>query len=299
MKLTPLGLGGAPLAGLFAAVSPDQAAATIGRSLEQGLRYIDTAPHYGAGLSESRLGSALRGVPRSSYVISTKVGRLLEPAAAPEPAGFVVNEPPLGRRFDFSRDGILRSLESSLSRLGLDRVDIVYLHDPDDHEASACATGFPTLAELRDQGVVGAIGAGMMQSAMLSRFVDRFDLDLVLCAGRYTLLDRSALSDLLPACVRRGTSVVIGGVYNSGLLTGTSTTYDYGPASPSLLQRTEELSRRCASYGVPLRAAALQFPFRHPAVASVLVGCRSPAEVDDNVAMLNQPVPDALWEELA
>lgn len=297
--LTPLGLGGAALAGLYAPVPPEQAAATVRRALDQGLRYIDTAPHYGAGVSEQRLGAVLDGVPRDSFTLSTKVGRVLVPGSDVEPDGFVTDSL-LNRRWDFSRDGILRSLEDSLNRLGLDRVDIVYLHDPDDHEEDVYATGFPALAELRDQGVVQAIGAGMNHSAMLTRFVNRLDLDIVLCAGQYSLLDRSAAADLLPACLRRGVSVVIGGVYNSGLLADPKpgARYEYRAASPELIARAEGLQVTCANYGVPLRAAALQFPLRHPAVANVLVGCRSPEEVDDNVEMFALPIPEALWDEL-
>jgi D-threo-aldose 1-dehydrogenase len=213
----------------------------------------------------------------------------------PEPAGFP-DPPPLRRVWDWSADGIRRSLTGSLERLGADRVDVVYLHDPDDHEEEVYATAYPALAELREQGLVGAIGAGMNQSAMLTRFVERLDLDVVLCAGRYTLLDRSAQEDLLPACERRGTSVVVGGVYNTGLLAG-GTTYDYRPAPPEVLARVARLEEICAGHGVPLRAAALRFPLRHPAVASVIAGCRSAAEVDDNADLFELDIPDALWAE--
>lgn len=295
-----LGLGAAPLAGLYEPVPEPQAEATVRRALERGLRSIDTAPHYALGVSERRLGAVLRNVPRESFTLSTKVGRLLVPAAQRESGGFVADGPALRREWDFSRDGILRSLEGSLERLGLDRIDTVYLHDPDDHEAEVYATGFPALAELRDQGVIGAVGAGMNQTAMLTRFVERLDLDVVLCAGRYTLLDHSAAQDLLPACVKHGVSVVIGGVYNSGLLADPrpGAHFDYLPADPAVLTRAQELRRICAAYGTPLRAAALQFASRHPAVSCVLVGCRSPEEVDDNVAMAELPIPAELWEEL-
>jgi D-threo-aldose 1-dehydrogenase len=232
-------------------------------------------------------------------VLSTKVGRLLvplEPGEPPELEGFA-EPPPYKRAWDWSADGIRRSLDESLKRLGVDRVDLVYLHDPDDREEEVYATAYPALAALRDEGVVGAIGAGMNQTPMLTRFVERLDLDVVLCAGRYTLLDRSAEEDLLPACARRGTSVVVGGVYNSGLLAG-GTTFDYEPAPPELLERVAGLERVCAEHGVPLRAAALRFPLRHPGVASVLVGCRSAAEVDDNCDLFELEIPEALWEAL-
>lgn len=284
-------------------MSDDDAQATVRRGLEHGIGYADTAPHYAVGRGEERMGRALAGVPRGSFVVSTKVGRLVVPRGAgepPDPEGFA-DEPPYRRRWDWSRDGVRRSLAESLERLGLDRVDILLMHDPDAHEDEVYATGFPALAELRDEGVVRAIGAGMNQTAMLTRFVERLDLDVVLCAGRYTLLDRSAERDLLPACERRSVSVVIGGVYNSGLLADPrpGSTYNYAPASELRLARALELRDTCAAYDVPLRAAALQFPLRHPVVASVLVGCRTPAEVDDNVAMFGHSVPDALWSDLA
>jgi D-threo-aldose 1-dehydrogenase len=295
VAVTRLGLGGAGIAGLYDAVAPATAAETVRRAHERGIRYFDTAPHYGAGRGEERLGAALP----PGCVVSTKVGRLLVPVGPgepPEPAGFA-DPPPYRRVWDWTAEGVLRSLTASLERLGLDHVDVVYLHDPDDHEEEVYASAYPALAALRDQGVVGAIGAGMNQTAMLTRFVERLDLDVVLCAGRYTLLDRSAAEDLLPACERRGTSVVIGGVYNSGLLAG-GTTYDYRPAPPELEARVYRLAKTCAAYDVPLRAAALRFPLRHPAVASVLVGCRSAAEVDDNADLLDLDIPEALWEAL-
>ncbi|MFB9838642.1 aldo/keto reductase [Actinoallomurus acaciae] len=295
VEVSVLGLGGAGFAGLYEAVSDAEATATVRRAYERGIRYFDTAPHYGAGRGERRLGAALPG----ACVISTKVGRVLVPLGPgepPEPAGFA-DPPPLRRVWDWSADGVRRSLYGSLERLGADRVDIVFLHDPDDHEEEVYASAYPALAELRKEGVVRGIGAGMNQSAMPTRFVERLDLDVVLCAGRYTLLDRSALEDLLPACERRGTSVVVGGVYNTGLLAG-GTRYDYHPAPPEVRARVARLEEICAGHGVPLRAAALRFPLRHPAVASVLAGCRSAAEVDDNADLLELDIPDALWDEL-
>jgi D-threo-aldose 1-dehydrogenase len=285
-----LGLGGAALAGLYERVGECAAAETLRSALDSGMTYVDTAPHYGLGLSERRIGAVLRARPRESFVLSTKVGRLIVPG----PGGVAE------RRWDFSRDGIRRSLEESLTRLGLDRVDIVYLHDPDDHEDEVYATAFPALAELRDEGLVRAIGAGMNQSAMLTRFVRRLDLDVVLCAGRYTLLDRSAGVDLLPACQERGVDVVIGGVFNSGLLAapGPDARFDYAPAAPELVERALTLARVCDRFGFPLRAAAIQYPYRHEAVTSVLVGCRSAAEVADGVANARFVIPEQLWEEL-
>ena len=303
VEVTTLGFGGAAIAGLYDPVPGGEAKAAVRRAVERGIRYFDTAPHYGVGRGERRLGAVLAGggaaEPVAGCVISTKVGRRLVPLAPGEPPeyeGFA--DPPAYRRaWDWSADGVRRSLSESLERLGVDRVDIVYLHDPDDHEEEVYATAYPALAALRDEGVVGAIGAGMNQTAMLTRFVERLDLDVVLCAGRYTLLDRSAQNDLLPACLRRGTSVVVGGVFNSGLLAG-GTTYDYEPAPLERRARVARLAEVCAGHGVPLRAAALRFPLRHPAVASVLAGCRSVAEVDDNIELFAMGVPEALWAEL-
>lgn len=303
--ITELSFGAAAIGNLFTEVDPAQAAAAVDAAWDEGVRSFDTAPHYGLGLSERRLGQALRDRPRDTYTVSTKVGRLLEPlpwGTAPAHGlseGFAVAHTHR-RRWDFSADGIRRSVEDSLGRLGLDRVDLVYLHDPDDHEEAAFREGYPALERLRAEGMVGAIGAGMNQTAMLTRFLRDTDVDAVLCAGRFTLLDRSALADLLPEAEARGRSVVVGGVFNSGLLADPrpGATYDYAPAPAHLLERAlriEEVTRR---HGVPLRAAALRYPLGHPAVAGVLVGARSAEEVRDAAALLRTPVPDALWEEL-
>jgi len=305
VTVTALSLGTAPLGNLFAAVDERDAAGVVATALACGIGYLDTAPHYGVGLAEERIGRALAESPvqRGDLTISTKVGRLLRPLGpgeAPDPQGFV-DTPPRTRVWDFSRDGIRASLEASLSRLGLDRVDVALLHDPDDHEREVYETGFAALDELRAEGVVGAIGAGMNQTAMPTRLVRDFDLDVVLCAGRYTLLDQRAQQDLLPECVRRATAVVIGGVFNSGLLADPKpgATFDYAPAPAAQLDKALAIKEVCDSFGVPLRAAAMRFPLRHPAVASVLVGCRSAAEVRDNAAMFETEIPDALWSALA
>lgn len=302
VSVTALSLGAAPLGNLFTAVTEQETMATVDAAFDVGIGYIDTAPHYGVGLSEERLGRALAGRDRATYTLSTKVGRLLRPQRPGEdaqPLGFV-DTPPRVREWDFSAAGVRASIESSLARLGLDRIDVVLLHDPDDHEREVYESAYAALAQLRGEGVVGAIGAGMVQSAMLTRFVRDLDLDVVLCAGRYTLLDQSALADLLPECARRGTSVVIGGVYNSGLLADPKpgAHFDYVTASAELLSAAEKLGGVCARHGVPLKAAAVQFPLRQPVVASVLVGCRSAAEVRDNAAAFEHPIPEQLWAEL-
>jgi D-threo-aldose 1-dehydrogenase len=302
VRVTALALGAAAIGNLYREVSEEQAHETVRAAWDAGVRYFDTAPHYGIGLSERRLGAALRERPRSAYTVSTKVGRRLEPAGAGGDDlanGFAV--PATHRRvWDFSADGVRRTLDASLERLGLDRVDVVYLHDPDDHGEQAFREGYPALEELRAQGVVGAIGAGMNQAEMLTRFVRDTDVDVVLCAGRYTLLDQRALTDLLPAARERGTSVVVGGAFNSGLLADPKpgATYDYAPASPELLDRALELRAVAGWHGTTLRAAALAFCAAHPAVASVLVGARSPHEARDCAARFTAPVPAGFWQEL-
>jgi D-threo-aldose 1-dehydrogenase len=302
LSVSALGLGTAPLGNLFRPLTEADADATVRAALAASITFVDTAPHYGLGIAERRLGRVLSGLPRDAFVLSTKVGRLVRPlekGEAADPEGFVA-APPGKRVWDLSRDGVRRSLEESLQRLGLDRVDVALLHDPDDREREAYQDAFPALAELRDQGVVRAIGAGMNQAEMLTRFVRDLDLDVVLVAGRYSLLDQRALRELLPACAERGVAVVIGGVFNSGLLADPrpGATFDYALAPPELVARAGRLAEVCGRHGVPLRAAALAFPFGHPAVTSVLVGARTAAEVQDAVAMAAHPVPADLWAEL-
>jgi D-threo-aldose 1-dehydrogenase len=301
---TQLALGCAGLGNLYQPVTDEAALATVEAAWDAGIRTFDTAPHYGLGLSERRLGAALSGRPRDTYTVSTKVGRLLLPnpsdGAGDDLAnGFAV--PATHRRaWDFSADGVLRSLEASLDRLGLDRVDMALLHDPDAHAEQALREAYPALERLRAEGVVGAIGVGMNQSALPARFLRETDIDVVLLAGRYTLLDQDGLGEVLPEAAARGRSVVIGGVFNSGLLTAPrpGATYDYAPAPQPVLDRALRLLTVTERHGVPLRAAALRFPFGHPAVACVLTGARSPEEVRDTVEQLRRPIPDALWDEL-
>ncbi|MFS8197709.1 aldo/keto reductase [Streptomyces sp. CWNU-52B] len=302
LDVTALALGTAGIGNLYSEVGEEQAQETVHAAWDAGVRYFDTAPHYGIGLSERRLGAALRGRPRSAYTLSTKVGRRLEPTDAggdDRADGFAV--PATHRRvWDFSADGIRRTLDASLQRLGLDRVDVVYLHDPDDHAEEAFREGYPALEKLRSEGVVGAIGAGMNQAGMLTRFVRDTDVDVVLCAGRYTLLDQRALTGLLPAAQERGVSVVIGGAFNSGLLADPrpGATYDYTSAPPEVLDRALALKAAADRHGTTLRAAALAFCAAHPAVAAVLVGARSPHELRDCAEQFGAPVPGSLWQEL-
>jgi len=302
--VTEYSLGGAPLGNLFAPVTADEARAVVDAAWDGGVRAFDTAPHYGLGLSERRLGAALRDRPRDEYVISTKVGRILRPVPGPpygpDPDGFAVPADHV-REHDYSGDGVRASLEASLERLGLDRVDIVLIHDPDDHEEKAFREAYPALEKLRAEGTVRAIGAGMNQAAMLTRFITDTDIDVVLLAGRYTLLDRSAADELLPAAADRGVSVIAGGVFNSGLLArpGPGATYDYQSAPAPLLDRALALEDTCTRHGVPLRAAAARFPLTHPAVASTLIGARTAAEIGDALALRSLPLAPGLWDELA
>ncbi|MFF1442329.1 aldo/keto reductase [Streptomyces sp. NPDC058295] len=302
VPVSPLAFGAAVIGNLFTEVGEERAYEAVAAAWQQGIRYFDTAPHYGLGLSERRLGAALREHPRSRYTVSTKVGRRLEATdrGGDDLAdGFAV--PATHRRvWDFSADGVRRTLEASLERLGLDRVDVVYLHDPDDHAEQAFREGYPALEKLRSEGVVGAIGAGMNQAEMLTRFVRDTDVDVVLCAGRYTLLDQRARAELLPAAVERGVSVVVGGAFNSGLLADPrpGATFDYARAPAGLLDRALRMKETADRHGITLRAAALAFCAAHPAVASVLVGARSAAEVRDCAEQFTTRVPAAFWQEL-
>jgi D-threo-aldose 1-dehydrogenase len=303
--VTEVGFGAAPIGNLFRAIDDDTAQATVAAAWRGGIRYFDTAPHYGLGLSERRLGAALAGHPRSDFTISTKVGRLL--VANPSPAGsdldaggFDVPDD-LARIRDYSRDGVVRSIESSLTRLGLDHIDVVYVHDPEDHMDEALAQAFPALAELRDQGVVGAIGAGMNFVEPLRRVVAEADVDAVMVAGRYTLLDRSA-STLLDDCRARNVSVVAAAPFNSGLLArpwpSARARFDYQPVTAPVLERARAYARICIGHDAALPQVALQFPLRHPAVATVVVGMGSAAHVEATASWAVEPVPAKLWSAI-
>jgi D-threo-aldose 1-dehydrogenase len=300
LTVTRLGLGLAPIGGLYEAVTDEQASATIDRAWQRGLRLFDTAPLYGYGLSERRAGAALRDRPRAEFVLATKVGRLLVPGGVEMQPMWVDPPEEVGPQFDFSYAGAMRSFESSLERLGLDRIDILHIHDPDEHYDEALAGAYRALRDLRDQGVIGAVSAGMNQAAMPARFAREADFDAFLLAGRYTLLDQSGLAELLPLCAERGIAVIAAGVYGSGLLADPrpGAYYNYAPASPALVRRALDLQAICQRYGVPLRAAAIQFPFGHPAIASVVVGANTPAQVDDAVDAFDTEIPPDLWAEL-
>ncbi len=300
-----MGFGAAPIGNLFRPVDHATAAEAVAAAWDRGIRYFDTAPHYGLGLSELRLGAALGDKPRAEYALSTKVGRLLVPNSAPtgsdlQSGAFAV--PDHYRRVrDYSRDGVLRSIESSLERLGLEHLDIVYVHDPEDHMEVAVAEAIPALIELRNQGVVGAVGAGMNFVEPLRRVVAETDVDIVMVAGRWTLVDQSAES-LLDDCAAAAVAVVAAAPFNSGLLSrpepADDAMFDYGPVPADVLEAARTCARACKRRSTELPAAALQFPLRNRAVASVVAGMQTPAQVKLNCTWLTAPIDERLWAEL-
>jgi len=281
-------------------VADDEAHRVVEAAWQSGIRFFDTAPLYGHGLAEQRLGAVLRDKSRNEFVLATKVGRLLRAGAPADTTQSYRGVPSVNPVFDFSYDGVMRSVEESLTRLGMDRIDILHIHDPDAHYEEAIAGAYRALDRLRSDGTIMGVGAGMNQAEMLARFAREADFDCFLVAGRYTLLDRIASKELLPLCLQRGVAIIAGGVFNSGILADPrpGTHYNYQPAPQELLVRATELREICVRYGVELKAAAIQFPLRHPAVASVLTGCRSVAEVEENVRMFQIPIPERLWDEL-
>lgn len=305
LRAPAVGYGAAALGNLYTALAPEDWPAIVPAAWEGGVRYFDVAPHYGLGLAERRLGESLRGLPRDEFVVSTKVGRLLVPqdAGGRTDLDNLFDVPADHRRVrDYSRDGVLRSVEDSLTRLGLDRIDIALVHDPDDYEAEALDGAFPALAELRDQGVISSFGAGMNQSAMLARFVRETDADVMMVAGRWTLLDQSAADDLLPLAAERDVSVLAAAIFNSGILATDSpdagTTFDYGPAGEAVVRRAQAIARVAARYGSTLPELAAQYPLTHPAVAAVVIGGASADQVSRNARLTARAVPDEVWAEL-
>lgn len=308
LEMTTLGLGGATLAGIFAPVSYEQARATVAHALDAGITYVDTAPQYGLGRSEHIVGEAVREAsPRP--VISTKVGRLLRPVSpAQQDKGNWVDPLPFNQHYDYSYDGVMRSFEDSLQRLGLERVDIVYVHDIGvaTHGVEGNRPlwkqletgGYKALRELRDGGVIKAIGLGVNEWEVLMDAFALGDWDVFLLAGRYTLLEQTSLDPFLTTCVKRGASVVVGGPFNSGILVG-GATFNYAKAPEDVVTRVQAIEAVCKDFGVPLPAAALQFPLTHPAVCNVLPGPRSPAELDGILGWWDTPIPAGLWSALA
>jgi D-threo-aldose 1-dehydrogenase len=299
LRVSRLGLGGVALSGAPPSTDPHaptpegEAFALIRRALALGLNYFDTAPMYGVGHSERRYGEALRGIPRESFVLSTKVGRVLRPGgAAGAPASWA---------FDFSRGGVRESFASSLERLGLAAVDIAFVHDPDDHYEQARDEAFAVLSELRARGVVKAIGAGMNQWQMELRFAREIPCDCFLLAGRYTLLDQTALPEFLPYCAERGIGIIAGGPYNSGILAvgaRPGATFNYRAPSAEMMEKAARIAAVCERHRVPLKAAALQFILAHPAVVSVIPGARSVAELEENLNMIEVAISPEFWEDL-
>jgi D-threo-aldose 1-dehydrogenase len=305
LEVTVIGFGGAAPGNFWQARSDQEAAAGLAAAWDRGIRYFDTAPHYGLGLSERRVGTALRDRPRSEFILSTKVGRLLEPNPAPAGSdladgGFDVPDD-LRRVRDYSADGVRRSLVASLERLGADRIDIVLVHDPDDYVDQAITEAIPALVSLREQGVVGAVGVGMNQWQAPLRAVDESDVDVVMIAGRWTLADRTA-QPLLDRCAERGVAVLAAAPFNSGLLArprpAADATFNYEPAPRPMLERARALADACDSAGISLPHAALQFPLRHPAVASVVVGLSTSPQVDAAIEHVQAPIDDEVWDRL-
>jgi D-threo-aldose 1-dehydrogenase len=315
LEVTELGLGGAPMGGFRATIADGEALALTDAAYRAGVRYFDTSPYYGYGRSELRMGAALRDKPRDSYVLSTKVGRILhamKPGEQP-PADFRANGlPGFAPVFDYTYDGVMRSLEHSQLRLGIARIDIALVHDVDfwtikdralldQRFRTVMESGFKALDELRKAGVIGAIGVGINEADTSLRFIEAGDFDCILLAGRYTLLEQGALEAFLPACLERNVSVVLGGPYNSGILAGAvrpGATHDYVPAAPHLIDKAQRIEAVCRRHGVELGAAALQFPLFHPALCSVIPGALSAAEVAQNVGRLAAAIPADLWSEL-
>ena len=313
VEVTIMGFGGAPLGNMYQAFSGAQARATVEAGYDAGIRYFDTAPLYGFGLSEHRLGEALRGKERDQFVLSTKVGRLLKPG---DPAtldhGQFRGSLPFAQVYDYSYDGVMRSVEDSLQRLGTWRIDILLVHDLDvwTHGSEDArharveefmAGGYRAMVELREQGAVQAIGAGVNETAACQDLAERGDFDCFLLAGRYTLLEQAPLDEFLPLCERRRIALIIGGAYNTGILATGATPgayFQYAPAPPEIMQRVRRIEAVCARHGVRLATAALQFPLGHPVVATVIPGTRSPAEVAQNVEIFAPEIPAEFWAEL-
>jgi D-threo-aldose 1-dehydrogenase len=315
LEVTALGFGGAPIGGFRAAIPDRDAVGIVEEAWNQGVRLFDTSPFYGYGRSELRFGAALRDKPRDEYVLSTKIGRVLRPLAPGEapPEGLRQGGlPGFVPRFDYSYDGVMRSVEQSCLRLGISRIDVLLVHDVDfwtvgdravleDRFRTVMDSGYRALDELRRGGVIGAIGCGLNESEMCLRFARAGDFDCMLLAGRYTLLEQGALAELLPYCTQRGMSIILGGPFNSGILAGPvrdGAWYDYAPAPQALVERARRIEAVCARHAVPLPAAALHFPLAHPAVASVIPGALAASEVAQNAAHLRRPIPAALWQEL-
>ena len=299
LQIPEFGIGTSPFGGLFASVSESAVADVIATSMEMGLNYFDTAPHYGMGSAEVRLGRNINHLPRSSFVVSTKVGRLIVPSEKADDPGWENSTAAVERLFDFSAAGIERSLLESLERLKIESVEMVFIHDPDGAADQAISEAYPVLERLRAEGIVKTIGIGITSNEIPTRFINETDIDVVLIALKYTLLDQSAATELLPTALKKGVSVIAGGVFNSGILTNpkAGATFNYEPASPEVLARAQKIEKFFLDRGVSLAQAALQFPMQHPAISAILVGCRSADEVTTNVALYNKEIDSHIWSE--
>ena len=300
VEISRLSLGTAAFGGLYRSVSETDCTDTLLTAINNGINFIDTAPHYGKGTSEVRIGKAIAGRDRSSFVISTKVGRLLVPSEAEIDDFFMDADNSVERKFDFSAKGVRQSLESSLERLGIESVEILFIHDPDAHADEAILEAYPELDQMRSEGIIKAIGVGMNQCAIPTRIMKETDIDVVLIAGRYSLLDQEAMEELLPTALARNVDVIVAGVFNSGILANPvkGATFDYLPASDELLAKAVRIREVLDGHQVSLTSAALQFPLRHPAVKSVLVGCRSAAEVESNIEEFDKTIENRAWDDL-
>jgi len=300
LELSRLSLGTAPLAGLFTSVKDDESDALIHTAFGAGINYFDTAPLYGHGSAEIRLGRILK-TSKAPYVLETKVGRILKHVEAAEPVPWFPDaDPHIEPVFDYSRDGILRSIDDSLERMGVDHIDIALMHDCENHSDEAIDNAYPVLANLRDQGIIKAVGVGLNFVDVAMKIMKAVDLDIALIAGRYTLLDQSAGAALLDYALERQVDITIGGVFNSGVLADPKpgATFEYLPASDEIIKKAQDIRAFLTERGIPLTAAALQFPLRHPAVTSVLTGSRSSAELLANIADFDRALPENIWAEL-
>jgi len=313
LEVTQLGFGGAPLGNMYEAFSDDQARATVRAAWDAGVRLYDTAPLYGYGLSEHRMGEALRWEDRDGYVLSTKIGRHLRPTDRRRiDGGIFARTLPFEPDYDYSYDGVKREVEDSLQRLGLESIDVLLIHDVDlwTHKSQAevdrrfeevMAGGYRAMVEMREQGLIKAIGAGVNEWQACQRFAEAGDFDCFLLAGRYTLLEQESLDSFLPMCVERGIGIILGGPYNTGILaTGPveGAYYNYAPAPPAIVDKVARIEAVCRRHSVPLASAALQFPLGHPSVACLIPGARRPEEIALTVETLGVDVPADLWAEL-
>ncbi len=300
LEISRFGLGAAAFGGLYKSVSLQDCQETTEIALKRGATYIDTAPHYGKGVSEKRLGEILKGKDRKGFQISSKVGRILVKTGYEVDDFFKDADVTKTRIYDYSASGIERSIKDSLERLQMDYLDIVFIHDPEGNEEIAISEGARALSNLRDKGIIKAYGIGMNICETPTRFIRETDIDLVLIAGRYSLLDQTAAIELFPAAQARGVDVIVAGVFNSGVLANpkSGATYDYMPAPDRLISRATVIKETATRFGISLQAAATQFPLRHPAVKAILVGCRSKQEVESNLCAFNEHIPDEFWSEL-